>query len=369
MNRDKRQLSEDESIDQVIQKLRKTNTCIEQMPNEIFYEIFDYLDSCDIFDAFSNLNQRFNNLVHFVFSTIKICRSTSSNRISDDCYQQLVVPNRNRIISYHVYGESHIGPFLLLRTIDASFNRLESLVLYRIQGYFFTLLFPYLTTLPCLFSLKIGCNDRSISFSTLFNLILRLPALKYNKISAVNNFASDLSPLNTNGFSPMEHLVIDGACRFYDLIAVISYTPRLRHLTCRILCLGDQGTKTIIPNICNLRYASIHGRFLKFDVFEILIKKWFSQVRVLRFATCSVSSYLDADRWKRLILRHMPHLRKFDFKYSIRISSQRTITQFHSNLNRFNSPFWIERKWFLELAICIRSLSFAIFTCSIQPLK
>ena len=36
---------------------------IENFSNEIFYEIFDYLDGYDIYKAFSNLNNRFENLL------------------------------------------------------------------------------------------------------------------------------------------------------------------------------------------------------------------------------------------------------------------------------------------------------------------
>ena len=37
---------------------------IENLSNEIFYEIFDYFDGCDIYQAFSNLNYRFQQLIH-----------------------------------------------------------------------------------------------------------------------------------------------------------------------------------------------------------------------------------------------------------------------------------------------------------------
>ncbi len=39
-------------------------TCIKNLSNECFYEIFDYLDGCQIYEAFSNLNYRFQQLLN-----------------------------------------------------------------------------------------------------------------------------------------------------------------------------------------------------------------------------------------------------------------------------------------------------------------
>ncbi len=36
----------------------------ENLSNELFYEIFDYLDGYDIYKSFSNLNSHFNNLLN-----------------------------------------------------------------------------------------------------------------------------------------------------------------------------------------------------------------------------------------------------------------------------------------------------------------
>ena len=41
-----------------------SGTFIENLPNETFYELFDYLDGCEIYQAFSNLNHRFEQLIN-----------------------------------------------------------------------------------------------------------------------------------------------------------------------------------------------------------------------------------------------------------------------------------------------------------------
>ena len=40
---------------------------IEDLSNEFFYEIFDYLDGSEIYQAFANLNHRFDQLLHLFF--------------------------------------------------------------------------------------------------------------------------------------------------------------------------------------------------------------------------------------------------------------------------------------------------------------
>ena len=51
--------------------LRAQRTSIENFSNEIFYEIFDYLDGCRLYQAFANLNFRFQPTDQFLMSSIQ----------------------------------------------------------------------------------------------------------------------------------------------------------------------------------------------------------------------------------------------------------------------------------------------------------
>jgi hypothetical protein len=46
--------------------------CMENLPNETFYEIFDYFDACEIYHAFSNLNNRFQSLFNSSLIRLKM---------------------------------------------------------------------------------------------------------------------------------------------------------------------------------------------------------------------------------------------------------------------------------------------------------
>jgi hypothetical protein len=46
--------------------------CIENLLDEVFHEIFNYLDDCHIYEAFSNFNHRFEQLLHSPLLLYKI---------------------------------------------------------------------------------------------------------------------------------------------------------------------------------------------------------------------------------------------------------------------------------------------------------
>jgi hypothetical protein len=61
----KRKLCFNHSSEEEIKKFRGklSINCIENLSNELFYEIFNYLYAWDIYNAFSNLNYRFQQLL------------------------------------------------------------------------------------------------------------------------------------------------------------------------------------------------------------------------------------------------------------------------------------------------------------------
>ena len=46
-------------------------SCIDNLSNEILYEIFDYICSCRVYEAFSNLNARFQNFIIYLSILLK----------------------------------------------------------------------------------------------------------------------------------------------------------------------------------------------------------------------------------------------------------------------------------------------------------
>ncbi|CAF3979589.1 unnamed protein product, partial [Rotaria sordida] len=108
----KERLNNTESFEEEAKKYRTTYDdkklvdCFENLSNELFYEIFDYLEGCDLFKAFSNLNNRFQALLTSSSLRLKIDLRYREETILQYCSTYVVVPNKDRIISFSL-GHDH----------------------------------------------------------------------------------------------------------------------------------------------------------------------------------------------------------------------------------------------------------------------
>ncbi len=325
-------------------------TQLENLSNEILYEIFEYLDVCFIYNILSNLNTRFEYLLKYSSLPIKLNLSWTSKSTFEHYCKYIIEPNLTRIISLNIPNPLAIKSFLSSFSINISFIRLESLNLGRTNSDYLITLLTCLKSLPRLFSLSISIINSPDNINTIYQLITALPVLKYCKISSENGepiFSIPIFPRqNEQKESTIEHLIINGVCRLDQLDAILSYTPRLTHLSCHSLQINnDQILKSII--VTNLKKLYLDLGSIPFDVFQLFICKVSSQLEVLRISANHQKSYLDANQWQQLILYHMPHLRIFDFHFRSELCDHHTKSiEYDKLIEQFNSKFWFERKWF-----------------------
>ena len=90
---------------------------------------------------------------------------------------------------------------------------------------------------------------------------------------------------------------------------------------------------------------------MKYEELELFIIKIGSQLRVMRIIASHDPTYLDANRWERLISHHIPHLHKFHFRHHQYSSRRFVATDYDTLIQRFTSSFWIERQWIFQLQI------------------
>jgi hypothetical protein len=75
--------------------------CIENLSNEIFYEIFDYLNAPEIYIAFSSLNYRFQQLLvnSSILYRIKLIDDSISEFMLIYHWAHIMCLNREQIVS------------------------------------------------------------------------------------------------------------------------------------------------------------------------------------------------------------------------------------------------------------------------------
>jgi hypothetical protein len=126
--------------------------------------------------------------------------------------------------------------------------------------------------------------------------------------------------------------------------------------------LIDSRTDIDIENLSassNLASLCIDECQVTFEEFEIFITKICSQLRVLNIRHCENLFYFNANRWERLINKHIPRLRRFNFEYIADIEEEHD--RFLENINGFFSSFWIEHQWFLEIKIECKKVFYLIY--------
>jgi len=319
---------------------------IENLSNELFYEIFDYLDGIDIYEAFSNLNYRFQQLLTSSSILFKIdLNDITSEEIFMVNYQQI----KHQIYSIYFQLPVNINQLLTSFTIDSSFNRLESLVIEDIEPDKLISFLINLNSLPQLFSLNIRTIHPIEDLNNIYQLIFALPTLKYNKLYLYGNECSISIPMAAEKqFSTIEYLHIAHWYTFDELSALISYTPQLRRLNLSHANQDDSTIETMLPiTLDNLTYISMYTNYINFDEFEIFIKNIYSKLKILYVTFLYQDiTFLHAYRWEQLILRYLSQLEKFSLKYY-----ECRYPLYTGGRNQFISSFWIERKLIFQVEI------------------
>ncbi|UJR23401.1 hypothetical protein I4U23_026409 [Adineta vaga] len=334
---------------------------MENLPDEIFYEIFDYLDGYDIYQAFSNLSNRCENLLNDPSFLMKIQISFSTTL--DSRYKHFLDSNKHHIISLHLSTESIFADFINFCIIDSSFRRLQSLICKPISR---LTLFNFLLNLkysPQLFALTmhfVYCFD---DLGDIYQMIFGLPVLEYFKLKIAEAEQLEINiPIDANNyFSSTKYLVIDHCCTINQLINLLFYIPKLSHLSCSCLIESNNDIKSeTVINLNDLTHLTVVIAQINFNEFEEFLLKLCSRLQILNVKIhSSDKNYLNSDKWEKLISQKITSLNKFFFSYTDIIHGNFNITS-HPLLNDFTSSFWINRKWIFKLLAHDDELTYTI---------
>ncbi|CAF2816352.1 unnamed protein product [Rotaria sp. Silwood2] len=125
---------------------------IENLSNELIYEIFEFLNYHHAFQAFYDLNQRFENLFLNSNIPIKINISTISKSKFEYFTKHIIKPNAYRIELIRLSNPC-IDPCLLLIPIMKNLTQLTTLILNNIESNYIEKIVNNLFCLPVLSSL------------------------------------------------------------------------------------------------------------------------------------------------------------------------------------------------------------------------
>ncbi|CAF1403982.1 unnamed protein product [Rotaria sordida] len=313
-----------------ITTINSNKYCLEDLANEILYEIFGYLNGYDIYKGFYNLNNRFQNLAINSNILTKINISTISKSNFEDYYHNILIPNQSQInflrlsnpfVAEIIFSE----PRLIL-----NFIRLETIILDYVQEKNFNKFFDYLICLTTLHAITIFFVQDISSLDIIFSQIFRLSTLKYFKIEYQQLLSIDFTNYDS---SSIEYLIIKGSFPFSAFHNLLCCLPKLQHLSINHFDTHygyQKRNKSSSIQLKYLKHVSLKLNFVCFDEFEKIIKEFFHHIQILRLTTSCDEKYLDAKRWQQLILFHIPYLhyslfhlfRRKDYTYNWEIDEE-----------------------------------------------
>ena len=200
------------------------NTLFEDLSNQLLYEVFDYLDGCDIYQTFEHLNIRFNDLLCDPSLFLRIDLSSESETKLERLCRDVIVPNRHRLRSLTLSDHSLVDKLFTDHSTNSPLTSLQSVVLYDIPDLHVPAVLSYLNCLPCLVSLTVTLEqDYFYSLGYIYRLIFRCPHLKYCKLSTPDYEEHEIVvPMSINqNPSNIERLIIGHPCTIEEISSLL----------------------------------------------------------------------------------------------------------------------------------------------------
>lgn len=345
--------SDNDDDDVQISQPSKNYTRLEDLPPELFLEIFQYLDMLDIHKGFFNLNTYLQNILFDSTFLWRVNISLMSKSNFEQLNRQLLIPNRHRIqtlnISNPCFADSIFSPV----TVVKCFEQLETLIFNNVKPKYFPNILRRLAYLRNLSKLIIISK---IYLENIYETVFSLPKLKYFKIKLPSLSIGDFNiRFGKQINSSIEHIVIDAGIMLSAFISLPSYVPNLQTLYIRSLnktFYNNPLTECKMENWNHLKKIEIDDIKIDFSLFEIISGQSLGQIEILRLGNYDEGGiYLNARRWEQLILSSMPKLRVFDIHFQVHLNNvndENPDVTYKTILDDFSSLFWIQRKWFFD---------------------
>ena len=337
-------------------------------------DIFKYLEGEKLYNAFKDLNARLENLLDATNLRIQACLAqrvepVQSLQSLQDYFDNVIAPIGHRILAVDLsypWGTDFLHP---APPIDASFVRLEFLHLNHIYSGNLIPLLNSLADVRRLTSLKLSVWDHLRDISNVYQLIFALPSIKFLEVKTNTVIKTiDLTMPTPERYSQIEYLVVKHQCSTDNLLALLSYTPRLRRLACQCITETEMNTRredtTAIPTLARISIGEWHADF---DRLEAFLTKISSELECLTIKCFEPVEFLNAERWERIITQYLPRLSRLNLTYKESIGRRFVGTQLHQHIHRFRSSFWSKRHWLFNVELdnngwFVNTISYVIST-------
>ena len=354
-------------------------TRIENFSNEILYEIFDYLDGCDVFNAFSNLNIHFEKILRSPLLQLKMKLSyTDPEESFIKNWKEFVPVHRTQIFSMEIQLFLKTNPFFSSLIINCSFSQLKSLKLGGIKSDIIPSLLTNLSTLSHLQSLNISVGDILLDYTSFYQTFFSLPKLKYCRFETNNNIKQKPTvslPMATESqLNSIESMYIRQFCSFDELELIVSYMPQLRSLN-NLQIYKSKGFPSL--NLLNLTSLTIGLYDITFNQLKIYLSKIQSQLEVLHIENSTEDlTYINDKKWEEYLLENFFQLKRFSLSNLIEFEYDEDSLLEIIEPNQFTSSFWINRRMILDMELfqgefwySVRSYRYVKFNCDIKRKK
>ena len=317
-----------------------------------------------MFKAFSDLNHRFQSLIHHPSILIRLEYDSRKSIPVEDYCQEIIQPNKDRLRSLHIVDGWNIERRFDHFIFDESFLHLESLKMHDISADQLTKICFSLKSLPRLYSFSVvGIQvEHEHDMSEIICLILSFPVLKRCTIiteidpdvpNIVLPTAINLKP------SSMEYLCIGDSASLPNLVSLLEHLSNIRYLDCGFFAgFNENPSESKQVNLPHLKQLSFRNSSLRFDQVEALIKIIGHHVEVFKFCHYVGRDYLVGGRWENMIEKYLPRLKIFIMDCEeIELEPNESIDNL---IGPFYSKFWTERQWFPTVCYGVRSMRFGI---------
>lgn len=330
---------------------------LETLPNELLCDIFRFLNTVDLLDAFFDLNSRFDQSIYTHFRSQLFNLQSIDKYHFDRICQKHLFKLRNNIFALHLTNHDETPNlcelFLSSGTTLAQFTQLQSLTLSHIDS--FRTINKLIVQCRHLLSLQklslidcqgIGQQDKHTA--NLINNIWSLPNLVHCTINNIKIRKKWIRRV-TMICSTLQYLsvkMIEGEQdTFYYLSRSI---PHLQQLNVEVIQWSFYNeSKILFSSVISLK-TTFHGSIDRTILFLKSLPNLFSLTLEINVAV------LNGYDWQTLLVNHLPKLKIFrlktNFSYSTNGNSRTYINQL---VDSFRTPFWIEeQQWFIRCDCC-----------------